>query len=81
MYIENLTEEFAETEEEVLNLMEKGNDMRAVTATNMNDVSSRSHSIFVVTILQNNLSEKCAKSGKLYLVDLAGSESIKKTGY
>jgi len=61
--------------------MEKGNDIRAVASTGMNENSSRSHSIFIMTILQNNVADKSAKSGKLYLVDLAGSEKISKTGY
>jgi kinesin family protein 5 len=63
-----------------MQLMEQGSDSRAVSSTNMNENSSRSHSIFILTVLQNNLTEKCAKSGKLYLVDLAGSEKISKTG-
>jgi len=71
---------FASCEEDVLTLMEQGNDIRAVSSTNMNENSSRSHSIFIMTVQQNNVAEKCAKSGKLYLVDLAGSEKISKTG-
>lgn len=46
----------------------------------MNDVSSRSHSIFMLTVTQNNMEDLSAKSGKLYLVDLAGSERYDKTG-
>jgi kinesin family protein 5 len=46
----------------------------------MNSESSRSHSIFVVTISQKNLVDGSVKSGKLYLVDLAGSEKVGKTG-
>jgi kinesin family protein 5 len=46
----------------------------------MNAESSRSHSIFVVTIAQKNLVDGSVKSGKLYLVDLAGSEKVGKTG-
>lgn len=46
----------------------------------MNAESSRSHSIFVVTISQKNLVDGSVKSGKLYLVDLAGSEKVGKTG-
>ena len=45
----------------------------------MNKCSSRSHSIFVVTIHQkeNNINgEEVVKTGKLYMVDLAGSENI-----
>lgn len=46
----------------------------------MNAESSRSHSIFIMTITQNNLEDLSQKTGKLYLVDLAGSEKISKTG-
>lgn len=46
----------------------------------MNAESSRSHSIFVITISQKNLVDGSVKSGKLYLVDLAGSEKVGKTG-
>lgn len=46
----------------------------------MNAESSRSHSLFVLTITMNNLDDGSCKTGKLYLVDLAGSEKIAKTG-
>lgn len=46
----------------------------------MNEGSSRSHMIFIISISQNNLDDLSAKTGKLYLVDLAGSEKIGKTG-
>jgi kinesin family protein 5 len=60
--------------------MELGHHNRQVGATNMNEGSSRSHSIFMITITQNNTMDYSAKSGKLYLVDLAGSEKVGKTG-
>ena len=46
----------------------------------MNAESSRSHSIFILTVTQNNTADLSCKVGKLYLVDLAGSERIAKTG-
>lgn len=46
----------------------------------MNAESSRSHSIFLVTIQQRNTETGSQKSGNLYLVDLAGSEKVGKTG-
>mmetsp|Transcript_85624 Transcript_85624/g.118089 ORF Transcript_85624/g.118089 Transcript_85624/m.118089 type:complete len:171 (+) Transcript_85624:783-1295(+) len=46
----------------------------------MNAESSRSHSIVIVTITQNNTEEMSMKTGRLFLVDLAGSEKISKTG-
>lgn len=46
----------------------------------MNAESSRSHSIFVITIQARNTETGTQKTGSLYLVDLAGSEKIGKTG-
>lgn len=46
----------------------------------MNQQSSRSHSIFIITLTQSNSIDLSVKTGKLYLVDLAGSEKIIKTG-
>ncbi len=46
----------------------------------MNERSSRSHLLFIITISQNNLEDLSAKTGRLYLVDLAGSEKVGKTG-
>ena len=42
----------------------------------MNEQSSRSHSIFVLTINQKDLVTGTSKRGNLYLVDLAGSEKV-----
>lgn len=46
----------------------------------MNEHSSRSHSIFMITVRQENLETQKKLHGKLYLVDLAGSEKVAKTG-
>ena len=46
----------------------------------MNEHSSRSHSIFLINVKQENLENQKKLSGKLYLVDLAGSEKVGKTG-
>jgi kinesin family protein 5 len=48
--------------------------------SDMNAESSRSHSIFVITIQQRNTETGAQKTGNLYLVDLAGSEKVGKTG-
>lgn len=61
-------------------IMKQGNSNRSIASTLMNAESSRSHSIFILTITQNNLEDLSQKTGKLYLVDLAGSEKISKTG-
>ena len=46
----------------------------------MNEQSSRSHSVFLINIKQENRETGKKLSGKLYLVDLAGSEKVSKTG-
>jgi len=45
----------------------------------MNDKSSRSHSIFILSVFQRNIMTESTKTGKLYFVDLAGSEKQSKT--
>ena len=60
--------------------MKLGNSNRSVAHTMMNAESSRSHSIFILTVTQNNTEDLSCKTGRLYLVDLAGSEKIQKTG-
>jgi kinesin family member 5 len=79
VYIADLTEQYITNETELFELMKIGNKNREVGYTNMNSVSSRSHSIFSLTITQTSLVDLSAKTGKLYLVDLAGSEKVGKT--
>ena len=42
----------------------------------MNADSSRSHSIFLINVEQENKKDRKKLNGKLYLVDLAGSERV-----
>ena len=63
-------------------LQESGRDVRKVASHNMNDRSSRSHSIFTIIIdnsYTDELGKEHIKTGKLNLVDLAGSERQSKT--
>src|ERR1700722_4255664 len=46
----------------------------------MNEHSSRSHSVFLISVKQENVELEKKLAGKLYLVDLAGSEKVSKTG-
>ncbi|XP_044260407.1 osmotic avoidance abnormal protein 3 isoform X4 [Tribolium madens] len=59
-----------------------GSKNRIIGATLMNQNSSRSHSIFTISIEQitNVNNNESFKKGKLNLVDLAGSERQAKTG-
>lgn len=47
----------------------------------MNEHSSRSHSVFLINVKQENLENEKKLSGKLYLVDLAGSEKVRFFAY
>lgn len=47
-----------------------------VCSLDMNEHSSRSHSIFLINIKQENVETEQKLCGKLYLVDLAGSEKV-----
>lgn len=63
--------------------MSVGNQNRTIGATNMNEHSSRSHAIFMITIemsLESEDGKNQIRVGKLNLVDLAGSERQSKTG-
>jgi kinesin family protein 5 len=73
IFIENLTENYISSPKEVYALLEASRNSRAIAATNMNERSSRSHLLFILTVSQSNSEELSAKTGKLYLVDLAGS--------
>lgn len=75
-------------EEEIQKLLNIGAANRSVGATLMNAESSRSHSIFTITVeaiekpdqnAPEGTSDKI-RVGKLNLVDLAGSERQSKTG-
>ena len=80
IYVDGCSERYVGCPTDVYSALETGSNNRAQAATNMNEHSSRSHSIFILTINQNNKKEGFSKVGKLYLVDLAGSEKISKTG-
>ncbi|KAL1411173.1 hypothetical protein Q8F55_002123 [Vanrija albida] len=80
VYVKGLTDVYVGSEAEVFKVMKAGGSSRAVSSTNMNAESSRSHSIFVIGIHQRNTDTGSQKSGNLYLVDLAGSEKVGKTG-
>ncbi|KAM7422903.1 hypothetical protein PAMA_010778 [Pampus argenteus] len=79
-YVKGCTERFVTSPDEVMDVIDEGKANRHVAVTNMNEHSSRSHSIFLLNIKQENVETEQKLSGKLYLVDLAGSEKVSKTG-
>lgn len=77
-----------------LTLLQRGLKKRKVASTKMNDVSSRSHSIFSITLYKKVYEKKDDRDStasnynqpnlyrvsKMNLVDLAGSENISRSG-
>ncbi|KAL9936533.1 hypothetical protein V8E36_004601 [Tilletia maclaganii] len=80
VYVKGLSDFYVGGAPDVYEIMRQGANARAVSSTNMNAESSRSHSIFVISIQQRNTETGSVKTGNLYLVDLAGSEKVGKTG-
>lgn len=82
--VQNLSMHTVQSVKECEDLLILGNKNRIVGATQMNAGSSRSHSIFTISLEQLSTSsatgESEIKKGKLNLVDLAGSERQAKTG-
>ncbi|XP_054285876.1 kinesin heavy chain isoform X2 [Macrosteles quadrilineatus] len=79
-FVKGATERFVSSPDEVFEVIEEGKSNRHIAVTNMNEHSSRSHSVFLINVKQENLENEKKLSGKLYLVDLAGSEKVSKTG-
>lgn len=67
-----------------IRVLQEGSRRREVAATKCNEVSSRSHSVFSITVhskqTATNAGEDLLRVGKLNLVDLAGSENVGRSG-
>merc|ERR1712151_342722 len=63
-----------------MGLMEKASHLRAVGSTDMNAVSSRSHSIFALYLTGSNAELNTELHGALHLVYLAGFERLDRSG-
>ena len=68
--IQSLTEAFS--------AFDRGIKSRKVSATELNDVSSRSHMIFTIIIQTENTETRQRTKSKISFVDLAGSERYDK---
>ncbi|KAF6777269.1 hypothetical protein AHF37_02788 [Paragonimus kellicotti] len=82
IYVKDLSSVLTKSIAEIEKVMSIGYQNRSVGATNMNEHSSRSHAIFILTIECCRLGadgENHIRVGKLNLVDLAGSERQSKT--
>ncbi|KAJ5109615.1 hypothetical protein N7532_002260 [Penicillium argentinense] len=81
--VQGMEETYIDSASSGIKLLQLGSHKRQVAATKCNDLSSRSHTIFTITVLTNRTTdsgEEYVSSGKLNLVDLAGSENIGRSG-
>merc|ERR1719150_2610239 len=78
--VSNMTCVEVDSMEQITQLMAKAAKMRVVGNTDMNAVSSRSHSVFALYLRGVNRELHTELSGALHLVDLAGSERLDKSG-
>ncbi|XP_014474061.1 PREDICTED: kinesin-like protein KIF12 [Dinoponera quadriceps] len=81
-FVENLFTVECEELDDLLAVLEEGMRNRSIGTHNMNEYSSRSHSILTVNITSEQAMENgvfISKQGKINFVDLAGSEMTKKT--
>ncbi|KAG5470464.1 hypothetical protein LSCM1_01708 [Leishmania martiniquensis] len=69
--------------EEAIKWFNAGTERRQTASTDLNDTSSRSHSLFTVQIehfdFENDPSSPIVMTSKINVVDLAGSEKLSKT--
>lgn len=83
VFIQGLEEMVVKGASDALALLVKGSHRRQMAATKFNDHSSRSHSVFSITVHlkeTSSLGEDLLRVGKMNLVDLAGSENIARSG-
>lgn len=80
VYVTNVKVVDVKSPHQVSSLLSLAHKNRAIAATNCNERSSRSHSVFQLKITGNNAITTESCSGTLNLVDLAGSERLKDSG-
>ncbi|THD00101.1 hypothetical protein EYZ11_000426 [Aspergillus tanneri] len=81
--VQGMEETFIDSATAGIKLLQLGSHKRQVAATKCNDLSSRSHTVFTISVHTKRTSEsgeEYMSSGKLNLVDLAGSENIQRSG-
>jgi kinesin family protein 11 len=78
--INSLEEFYIKDFNEGMKLFKLGLDRKKIASTKMNDVSSRSHTIFTIYLIKKKLNGSEYQFSKMNLVDLAGSENIGRSG-
>ena len=83
IYVEGLSEIGVDSSAAVQALLADGTSRRAIGRTDMNEHSSRSHSVVTLRVETWDIDDQqklTATTSKLHLIDLAGSERQKGTG-
>ncbi|KAL8846020.1 MAG: hypothetical protein Q9221_008851 [Calogaya cf. arnoldii] len=81
--VQGMEESYIKSAGAGIKLLQDGSHKRQVAATKCNDLSSRSHTVFTITVYLKRTAENgedFVSAGKLNLVDLAGSENIQRSG-
>lgn len=76
--VHNLSQHAIATEAEALALIKRGNILKKIRETDLNECSSRSHVVFTLAMERTD-SEGRNVECKFNLVDLAGSEKVAKS--
>ena len=82
VYVKDLSAFVVKDPADMMKVFMEGNINRHTAATSMNEHSSRSHSVFTITVESSEMDEEGeqhVRVGKLNIVDLAGSERQSKT--
>ena len=82
VYVKDLSSFIVKTSAEIQKVQDTGSSNKSIGATAMNQGSSRSHSVFTITIEISEVGpdgKEHIRMGKFNLVDLAGSEKQSKT--
>merc|ERR1719387_2802454 len=80
VYLANACERVVSSSADMLSCIKAGQKNRSVASTKMNERSSRSHSVFSVSVKTCDDISGLPLHGVLHFVDLAGSESQGRTG-
>ncbi|XP_044515287.1 kinesin-like protein KIFC3 [Gracilinanus agilis] len=80
LYVPGLTEFKVQSLDDINKVFEFGHTNRTTEYTNLNEHSSRSHALVIITVRGTDFSTGLRTTGKLNLVDLAGSERVGKSG-
>ncbi|MES1911213.1 MAG: hypothetical protein MHM6MM_003686 [Cercozoa sp. M6MM] len=76
IYVDGVTMTSVASVQETLDVMELGQENRAVSSTKMNAGSSRSHAVLLMRLTKTDTSTNAKSTSKITLCDLAGSEKV-----